>query len=86
MSTRIRSAHLGGVSVTMIGIDPHKVTHTAFAVDDNEAVLDEFKVRASNVQAQRLRDWPGGFEKREWAIESRNGLSYLVAEQLIAAG
>ena len=29
MSTRIRSAHLGGVSVTMIGIDPHKVTHTA---------------------------------------------------------
>ena len=40
----------------IIGIDPHKATHTAVAVDDNEVVLDEFKLRASNVQAQRLRD------------------------------
>jgi len=70
----------------MIGIDPHKATHTAVAVDDNEAVLDEFKVQASNVQTQRLCDWAGGFEKREWAIESANGLGYLVAQQLVAAG
>jgi hypothetical protein len=33
----------------MIGIDPHKATHTAVAVDDDENVLDEFKVRASGV-------------------------------------
>ena len=70
----------------MIGIDPHKATHTAVAVDDNEVVLDEFKLRASNVQTQRLRDWAGGFEKREWAVESANGLGYLVAQQLVAAG
>jgi transposase len=72
--------------MTMIGIDPHKATHTAVAVDDNEFVLDEFKVRASNLQVQRLRDWAGGFEKREWAIESANGLGYLLAQQLTAAG
>ncbi len=70
----------------MIGIDPHKATHTAVAVDDNEAVLDELKLRASNAQAQRLRDWAGGFENREWAIESANGLGYLLAQQLVAAG
>jgi transposase len=72
--------------MTMIGVDPHKSTHTAVAVDDNEVVLDEFKVRASTVQAQRLREWAGGFGKREWAVESANGLGYLVAQQLVAAG
>ncbi len=40
--------------MTMIGIDPHKATHTAVAIDDNEAVLDEFTLRASVVQAERL--------------------------------
>ncbi len=65
--------------MTMIGIDPHKATHTAVAVDDNEIVLDEFKLRASATQADRLRDWAEPFEKREWAIESANGLGYLIA-------
>lgn len=31
----------------MIGIDPHKATHTAVAVDGNEVVVDELKLRAS---------------------------------------
>ena len=72
--------------MTMIGIDPHKATHTAVAVDDNEVVLDEFKLRASMVQVDRLRDWAASFEKREWAVESANGLGYLLAQQLVAAG
>ena len=72
--------------MTMIGIDPHKATHTAVAVDDNEGVVDEFQLRASAVQADRLREWADSFEKREWAIESANGLGYLVAQQLVAAG
>ena len=75
-----------GIVMTMIGIDPHKATHTAVAVDDNEVVLDEFRARASTVQAQRLREWAGGFGKREWAVESANGLGYMVAQQLVAAG
>ncbi len=72
--------------MTMIGIDPHKATHTAVAIDDNEVVLDEFKLRASSVQAQRLQQWAESFEKRQWAVESANGLGYLVAQQLVAAG
>jgi hypothetical protein len=40
-----------GVQMTvMIGIDPHKATHTAVAVDNNEVVLGEFKVSASKAQ------------------------------------
>ena len=72
--------------MTMIGIDPHKATHTAVAVDDNEVVLDEFKLRASTAQADRLCEWADSFEKPEWAVESANGLGYLVAQQLVAAG
>jgi hypothetical protein len=49
----------------MIGIDPHKATHTAVAIDEREVVLDECKVRASKTQARRLCDWavvnPPGF-------------------------
>jgi len=72
--------------MTMIGIDPHKATHTAVAIDDNEDVVDEFTLRASSRQVRRLREWADGFTKREWAVESANGLGYLVAQQLVAAG
>ena len=72
--------------MTMIGIDPHKQTHTAVAIDDHEVVLDEFTLRASSVQADRLREWSARFEKCEWAVESANGLGYLLAQQLVAAG
>jgi len=72
--------------MTMIGIDPHKATHTAVAIDDNEILLEEFRLRASTVQAERLCEWAARFEKRQWAVESANGLGYLVAQQLVAAG
>lgn len=72
--------------MTMIGIDPHKQTHTAVAIDDHEVVLDEFKLRASSAQADRLREWAARFETCEWAVESANGLGYLLAQQLVAAG
>ena len=72
--------------MTMIGIDPHKATHTAVAVDDDEQVIDEFTLGSSNDQAERLTSWAEGLGKREWAVESANGLGYLVARQLVAAG
>jgi transposase len=75
-----------GIVMTMIGIDPHKATHTAVAIDDDENVVDEFTLEASNSQAERLCDWASGLGKREWAVESANGLGYLIARQLVAAG
>jgi hypothetical protein len=56
-----------GVWMTiMIGIDPHKATHTAFAVDESEVVLGEFKVFASKAHNDACRcrklvraPWPG---------------------------
>jgi transposase len=72
--------------MTMIGIDPHKATHTAVAIDDDENVIDEFTIEASNDQAERLTGWADQFTKCEWAVESANGLGYLLARQLVAAG
>jgi len=70
----------------MIGIDPHKATYTAVAVDDAERVIGEFTLGASSDQAERLCDWAEGLGKREWAVESANGLGYLIARQLVACG
>ena len=69
-----------------IGIDPHKATHTAVAVDAREAVVGEHKVRASAAQAAALIDWARDFGSRTWAVESAAGLGYLLAQQLVAAG
>jgi transposase len=72
--------------MTMIGINPHKATHTAVAIDDDENVIDELTLEAPNDQAERLTGWADQFAKREWAVESANGLGYLIARQLVAAG
>ena len=72
--------------MTMIGIDPHKATHTAVAIDDDENVVDELTLESSSTQAEHLCDWAEALGKREWAVESANGLGYLIARQLVAAG
>ncbi len=71
--------------MTMIGIDPHKATHTAVAVDDDEQVIGEFTLEASNNQVGQLTEWADDFDKREWVVESADGLGYLIGRQLVAA-
>jgi transposase len=70
----------------MIGVDPHKATHTAVAIDSNETELDRKKVRATIAQVDQLLAWAEPFDSRTWAIESANGLGYLLSQQLVAAG
>lgn len=72
--------------MTMIGIDPHKATHTAVAIDDTEGVIDVVTLSASPGQADRLVGWADGFTDRVWAVEAANGLGRLVARQLVARG
>ncbi len=40
--------------MVMIGIDPHKRTHTAVAIDSGERVLDERLVYATGAQVPEL--------------------------------
>jgi transposase len=74
--------------MVMIGIDPHKRTHTAVAVDEHEVVVAERLVHATSGQTAELVAWADGFgcDDRTWAIESAGGLGYLLAQQLLAAG
>jgi transposase len=70
----------------MIGVDPHKASHTAVAIGRDEDELGVVRVRATRSQVTRLLAWAEPFEKRTWAIESAGGLGYLLAQQLVAAG
>ena len=38
----------------MIGVDPHKATHTAVAIGDDERELATIKVRATRRQVSQL--------------------------------
>ena len=71
----------------IIGIDPHKATHMAVAIDGDERAIARLEVRADRAQTQRLLAWaaPLGAE-RTWAIESAGGLGKLLSQELVAAG
>ena len=70
----------------VIGVDPHKRTHTAVVIDHDEIPLAKLQVRAGRSQLEELLSWSAGFEDRVWAIESANGLGYLLGQQLVGAG
>ena len=54
----------------MIGIDPHKASHTAVAIDGDEDQLSSVKVRATHRQVDQLMSWAEPFEKRTLTLES----------------
>jgi transposase len=70
----------------IIGVDPHKATHTAVAIRGDEEELDRITVRATVRQSDQLRKWAMPFGECIWAIESAGGLGYLLAQQLVDAG
>ena len=74
------------MAAVMIGVDPHKGSHTAVAIGAGEEPLGEVRVRASAGQAERLVAWAAGWPERTWAVEGARGLGFLLAQQLVAAG
>jgi len=74
------------MAAVMIGVDPHKGSHTAVAISPAEEPLGELRVRACAAQAERLLDWAAAWPQRTWAIEGARGLGHLLAQQLLAAG
>jgi transposase len=74
------------VAAVMIGVDPHKGSHTAVAIGVAEEPLGQVRVRASAAQAERLLAWAASWPQRTWAVEGAAGLGHLLAQQLVAAG
>src|SRR5438445_3587344 len=59
--------------VFIIGIDPHKGSHTAAVIDRDEQLVGEISVQADRRQRTRLLAWAASFEPRLWAVEGATG-------------
>lgn len=77
----------GDFLVVVIGVDPHKRTHTATAVQPgSNRVLATVQIEASLAGYRRLLRWAQAFESRRWAVENARGLGRHLAQWLIARG
>jgi len=74
------------MAAVMIGVDPHKASHTAVAISAAEEPLGELRVPACAAQAERLLVWAAAWPQRTWAIEGAGGPGHLLAQQLQGAG
>jgi transposase len=70
----------------VIGIDPHKASHTAAVLDSDEELRGELRVEAGRRQHDQLLAFAAPFVPRSWAIEAATGWGALLAQQLVAAG
>jgi transposase len=71
--------------VITIGIDPHKSSHTAVALDPTGRIVGEMRVPASKATHGRLMRWAERWPDRTWAVEGAAGLGHLLAQRLVAS-
>jgi len=71
--------------VITIGIDPHKSSHTAVALDATGHVLGELRVAATKTTLDQLLRWAERWPDRIWAVEGATGLGHLLAQRLVAS-
>ncbi len=69
----------------IIGIDPHKSSHTAVVIDRSEQVIDQLRLVAGRRQLDQLLAFAEPWPDRRWAVEGAAGLGRLVAQQLVRA-
>jgi transposase len=74
-----------GPTVT-IGVDPHKGSHTAAALDVRQRVIGRIRVSATPAGYRELRRWAAGWPERRWAVENASGLGRPLAQRLLGDG
>jgi transposase len=71
----------------VIGIDPHKSSHTASALDvGTHQLTDRLRIEASLTEYRRLLAWAKRVDERQWAVENAEGLGHHLAQWLLARG
>lgn len=71
----------------IIGIDPHKSSHTATVLDPvTNSDVGSLRIEASLAEYQRLIVWAKGWPQRTWAIENADGFGHHLALWLLARG
>src|ERR1044072_3268354 len=81
------------MSMVVIGVDPHKRTHTAVAVDEVGRWLGQITVGADQAGLLRLWMWAarfgtgsGGGQGCRWAVEDGRALAGRLVRGLIGSG
>lgn len=73
--------------MVIIGVDPHKSSHTATAVSPAKSTLmSSLRIDATTAGYRQLLRWGRSFPEREWALENAQGLGRHLAQWLIARG
>jgi transposase len=72
--------------VITIGIDPHKRSLTAAALDSHSQLLGQLRLPVSAQAGRQLLAWAAAWPQRRWAVEGASGLGRPIAQLLIAAG
>ena len=71
----------------VIGIDPHKSTHTATAVDPaTNTDLGSIRIDATLTGYKTLIAWAKSWPQRQWAVENACGLGHHLAQWLLVLG
>jgi transposase len=70
----------------MIGVDPHKASHTAAALDEHGQLLDQQRISATLEGYRALRRWAGRWPQRCWAVEGAHGIGRALAQRLVGDG
>lgn len=71
----------------LLGVDPHKSTHTATAVDPaSNQQVGSLRIEASLAEYRRLLAWARRWPERTWVVENANGLGRHLAQWLIVRG
>jgi transposase len=73
--------------MVVIGVDPHKSSHTAAALESNtHKTLDTVRIDSTLPEYRRMLKWARHFPERRWAVENAWGLGRHLAQWLIAQG
>jgi transposase len=72
--------------MVVLGVDPHKKTHTVVAVDETGKRLDTTTVKTTRADQLRLLRWALQFPERRWAVEDGRHVAGRLLRELMAAG
>ncbi|MFF5011263.1 transposase [Streptomyces phaeochromogenes] len=71
----------------LLGVDPHKSTHTATAVDPvSNQQAGSLRIEANLAEYRRLLTWGRRWPQRRWVVENADGLGRHLAQSLLARG
>jgi transposase len=70
----------------LIGVDPHKATNAAVAIDEHGELVGQAAFPANRGGIRALERWAKRFAQRRWAIEGATGIGRPLAQKLVASG